>query len=756
MIILESVRFKIFAVIIQIFLAQSAAAEPIYLWAHHPGKGYVNGKTFSESSAYCQENGGVLASKAQLIAANKNGFSMCVYGWLDTAVAGYVMVGTHSGCGTDGFNGGMKHAENKKFGAYCVGANAPSGATQAAIQGTLNDYTVTPPNSTEHLVVPDASFKPDEYYYLYNKWLKEGRVLTLSADGRLIMAPKGHENPNQMWRIYHQDNGFLRIHNASLGEAKSIDSEIAKPKIAATGNYSGQYWKFTPTSAGWFMISNSYQGPNKVLDSANGGDFPLYLQDSSKNTAGSFWKYIASPPPPRQVTMTTIDTTVEVGNTEWVTTSTAADWKTNTIAADQKYSGKIFDLGINGSHVGIGLIESGADISEITIKGCIKEGMLAIGYNCRGERINMAQVQGLRPYEKIQACEPTGERSIMLRAEQFALETINCDNPEGRKLWSQLNQFFIRREAEFISLMAREKWTGTWSELFEKFSNYILNDSITRTARVAKEPGKYYGYNHAVIIPEKLAALEWFTRAYSDMKAAFFTSAKREYDTWAYEPCGYRENSIVSMHMYGDRPSFPNMSRYRQCDGSKPSSYAPPGILATFDAIYTDGSNIMEFPTNKHFKYQGYLMLQQEVRRTTRASTNKYRIEHFFFNNSELDQIIKSVKDGDSYSTLHGSIVDNWSPDLLKRFIGSNAETEYRRHYGPFSINEYNGLHMEVNQSYQPSSIREFVYWKAVAMIDFSSQFNRYMMLGAVRDTLDISGLEELERRIITRIASGK
>ncbi|MGJ8669844.1 MAG: hypothetical protein ACSHXK_10180 [Oceanococcus sp.] len=95
------------------------------LWALHPGSGYVNGVNYVEAGNYCKSSGGLLASQAQLVTANERGFSFCAYGWLQGGQAGFVMQGTHKGCGRDGWNSAGKPDQNRKFGAYCVGKSAP-------------------------------------------------------------------------------------------------------------------------------------------------------------------------------------------------------------------------------------------------------------------------------------------------------------------------------------------------------------------------------------------------------------------------------------------------------------------------------------------------------------------------------------------------------------------------------------------------------------------------------------------------------
>lgn len=121
-----------------------AHASQSYLWGMTPGSGYVNGKNFAESEQYCRSKGGVLASKSQLIEANRAGFSMCAVGWLQGGVSGYVMRGTHAGCGADGWNA-RSSDKTKKLGAYCIASRAPAGENAIALvsSGSQNSTAAT-------------------------------------------------------------------------------------------------------------------------------------------------------------------------------------------------------------------------------------------------------------------------------------------------------------------------------------------------------------------------------------------------------------------------------------------------------------------------------------------------------------------------------------------------------------------------------------------------------------------------------------
>jgi len=134
---------------VALIASAEANASSEQLWAMHPGGGYVNGKTYNQAVEHCRANSGVLASKGQLLEAQRNGFSMCASGWLNGAVAGYVMVGNHAGCGRDGFNSAGSPNRSKKLGAYCVGSIVPSGvyasvalSSSAQVHGSIESSTV--------------------------------------------------------------------------------------------------------------------------------------------------------------------------------------------------------------------------------------------------------------------------------------------------------------------------------------------------------------------------------------------------------------------------------------------------------------------------------------------------------------------------------------------------------------------------------------------------------------------------------------
>jgi hypothetical protein len=58
---------------------------------------------------------------------------------------------------------------------------------------------------------------------------------------------------------------WYRIQNVALGSSLSFDTGV----IAASGNYSGQYWKLSPLGSGRYRLTNSFQGDGMSFDTTN-------------------------------------------------------------------------------------------------------------------------------------------------------------------------------------------------------------------------------------------------------------------------------------------------------------------------------------------------------------------------------------------------------------------------------------------------------------------------------------------------------
>jgi hypothetical protein len=74
---------------------------------------------------------------------------------------------------------------------------------------------------------------------------------------------------------------WFRIQNLALGSSFSLDTGV----IAATGNYSGQYWSLTPLGGGAYRLTNLFQGDATSFDTTQ--------MAASGNYSGQYWTLTA-------------------------------------------------------------------------------------------------------------------------------------------------------------------------------------------------------------------------------------------------------------------------------------------------------------------------------------------------------------------------------------------------------------------------------------------------------------------------------
>ncbi|WP_166263529.1 RICIN domain-containing protein [Marinobacter caseinilyticus] len=177
-------------------------------------------------------------------------------------------------------------------------------AGQALSQTGVEQLSEVTKNETCTTCTGDASAlynalnpESERFYYFYNAFLGEGKVLTLDGNNRLMMAAKNsnHTNTRQQWKIVIANDGYVHLWNKALGDTLRVDSDTAKPHMAGSGGYSGQFWYMEDAHSGWSRISNSYQGRNKVLDTYNAAGNYVFLEAKAKNTSGTFWKFSLVP-----------------------------------------------------------------------------------------------------------------------------------------------------------------------------------------------------------------------------------------------------------------------------------------------------------------------------------------------------------------------------------------------------------------------------------------------------------------------------
>ena len=86
-------------------------------------------------------------------------------------------------------------------------------------------------------------------------------------------------------------NYYYRLTNDFLGDGRSLDTyagDTNKPFMGTTGNYTGQFWRLTPTGNGTYRLTNQFLGSGRSLDTySNGKNDPFMGQTG--NYSGQFW-----------------------------------------------------------------------------------------------------------------------------------------------------------------------------------------------------------------------------------------------------------------------------------------------------------------------------------------------------------------------------------------------------------------------------------------------------------------------------------
>lgn len=134
------------------------------------------------------------------------------------------------------------------------------------------------------------------FYRLTTQWQGDGRSLDVVNDGvnnKLQLAASGNFS-GQFWRITPVGDGFYRLTTQWLGEKKSLDiiNDGANNKLilADSGNAAGQLWKITSLGNGFYRLTTKWQGDGKSLDVVNdGANNKLQLAETG-NFTGQFWK----------------------------------------------------------------------------------------------------------------------------------------------------------------------------------------------------------------------------------------------------------------------------------------------------------------------------------------------------------------------------------------------------------------------------------------------------------------------------------
>jgi hypothetical protein len=110
-------------------------------------------------------------------------------------------------------------------------------------------------------VCPTPSFSSTQWYRVEN--IARGTGNSLDTDA---LHPSANVS-GELWHVSSNGDGTFRLTNEYQGAGMSLDvanDGVYEPQMAATGNYSGQYWKITPITRSRYRLVPSFQ-PTKSL-----------------------------------------------------------------------------------------------------------------------------------------------------------------------------------------------------------------------------------------------------------------------------------------------------------------------------------------------------------------------------------------------------------------------------------------------------------------------------------------------------------
>ena len=144
--------------------------------------------------------------------------------------------------------------------------------------------------------VPAQNFDDGRYYRLTTMWQGEGRSLDVVNDGRnnkLILADTGNYS-GQYWKFTRVEDGYYRLSTKWQGEGQPIDvvndGVNNKLTLKTRGNYTGQHWRVVRLSNGYYRLTNRWRGEGKSLDIVNDGANNKPILADTGDYSGQYWR----------------------------------------------------------------------------------------------------------------------------------------------------------------------------------------------------------------------------------------------------------------------------------------------------------------------------------------------------------------------------------------------------------------------------------------------------------------------------------
>nr|WP_230968256.1 RICIN domain-containing protein [Nostoc sp. WHI] len=207
-----------------------------------------------------------------------------------------------------------------------------------------------------------------KFYRLTTKWLGDGQSLDLDGSTKQPRIADTGDYLGQYWKFTSVSDGYYRLTTAWLGSEKSLDlnASTKQPTIADTGDYLGQYWKITP------IDSSGYEDYYRLTTKSLGDGQSLDLNPSTKQPTiadtgdylGQYWKFTEVPysvvpiaPPPSSTSNTSTPAT-PISDKGTIATEAGKTYKvqiTVNVPANIGYNNSfgIFAINDDGSTAGV-------------------------------------------------------------------------------------------------------------------------------------------------------------------------------------------------------------------------------------------------------------------------------------------------------------------------------------------------------------------------------------------------------------------
>jgi len=184
--------------------------------------------------------------------------------------------------------------KNQYFNEYFADQSRAGRKTMRIALGLLALLVMSIP-----FAVQAQEFDDGRYYRLTTQWQGDGKSLDVVNDGandKLILADTG-DYSGQYWKFTRLSDGYYRLTTQWQGDGKSLDvvNDGANDKLilADTGNYSGQHWRVERQANGHYRLTTQWQGAGKSLDVVNDGANNQLRLAPTGDYSGQYWKIVA-------------------------------------------------------------------------------------------------------------------------------------------------------------------------------------------------------------------------------------------------------------------------------------------------------------------------------------------------------------------------------------------------------------------------------------------------------------------------------